>query len=157
VSPNTKIIVGGGIITAQPEIMFDLLKPDYGIIGEGEQTVLELVNYFKNGGNINSVNGLIFKDFGLSDNKIKTIITDPRDPIMNLDELPFPDYESFGYSEYLDAIKPTDYIAYDIVDKPRFYPVLASRSCPFNCTFCFHPLGKKYRQRSVDNIMAEIK
>jgi radical SAM superfamily enzyme YgiQ (UPF0313 family) len=157
ISPSTKIIVGGGIITSQPEIMFNLLQPDYGVIGEGERTVLELMDYFKNGGNNNCIKGLIFKDLRLPENKIMTIITEPREAIMDLDSLPFPDYESFGYDEYLNNIKPTDYIAYDIVDNPRFYPVLASRSCPFNCTFCFHPLGKKYRQRSIDNIMEEIK
>jgi anaerobic magnesium-protoporphyrin IX monomethyl ester cyclase len=151
VSPTTKIIVGGGIITAQPEIMFNLLKPDFGIIGEGESTVLELMNCFKVNGDFNLINGLIFLNSGV------ITITPPREAIMNLDDLPFPDYEAFGYTEYLNDIKPTDYIAYDIVDNPRYYPVLASRSCPFNCTFCFHPLGKKYRQRSVDNIMEEIK
>jgi radical SAM superfamily enzyme YgiQ (UPF0313 family) len=152
ISLSSKIVVGGGIISAQPEIMFGLLKPDYGVIGEGEETVLELTEYLETGRNPALVNGLIFTDpLG------KTIITPPRNAIMDLDALPFPDYESFGYSEYLNHISPIDYIAYDVVDEPRYYPVLASRSCPFNCTFCFHPLGQKYRQRSVDNIMTELK
>jgi len=150
-SPTTKVVAGGGIITAQPEIMFNLLKPDYGIIGEGEETALELVNFIENGGDRNKIDGLIFSYMD------SLVITSPRKAIMDLDSLPYPDYDSFGYSEYLNNIRPTDYVAYDIVDDPRFYPVLASRSCPYDCTFCFHPLGRKYRQRSIDNIMDEIK
>jgi len=152
---NAKIVVGGGIMTSQPELMFNLLKPDYGIIGEGELTALELVNHFENGGDVNSINGLVHS---IKDGYSRvTVINKPRDQIKDLDALPFPDYASFGYEEYLDHIKPTDYIAYDVVDKPRYYPLLAGRSCPFGCTFCFHPLGNKYVQRSVDNIMDEIK
>ena len=151
---DTMIVVGGGIMTAQPEIMFNLLQPDFGIVGEGEMTALELVDYLENkGGNIEFINGLVYND-GFSKS---VIINKPREQIKDLDALPYPDYASFGYEEYLDHIKPTDYIAYDVVDKPRYYPILAGRSCPFKCTFCFHPLGTKYIQRSVDNIMDEIK
>jgi len=152
-SPSTKIVVGGGIITAQPEIMYNLLQPDFGVIGEGEQTCLELVTCLERGGYLPEIPGLIFADsFG------EITITEPRKPIMDLDVLPFPDYESFGYKEYLNYSKPTDMGGLlDILDKPRVYPILASRSCLYSCTFCFHPLGQKYRQRSIDNIMEEIK
>ena len=155
-SPQTTIVIGGGIISAQPEIMFKLIEPDYGIIGEGEQTCLELVNALEIRSDVGAVDGLVF--YGWDDKgKMIPILTNPRKPIMDLDAMPFPDYESFGYEEYLENVKPSDYIVYDVVDEPRYYPVVASRSCPYNCTFCFHPLGQKYRQRSIDNIMAEIK
>jgi radical SAM superfamily enzyme YgiQ (UPF0313 family) len=131
-SPKTKIVCGGGIITAQPELMMDLLKPDYGIVGEGEESVLKAVAFPE-----------------------ERLIT--SEPITNPDKLPFPDYNSFNFSEYVDNVKMTDYFAFDVVDNPRVYPLLASRSCPYNCTFCFHPLGQKYRQRSIDNIMEELK
>lgn len=146
-APRTKIVVGGGIITAQPEIMFKLLEPDFGIIGEGEETALELVN----GNELNNIKGLVYKDGG------KIIINPPRPQIKNLDSLPFPDYESFDFFNHLDNVKPPTYYPFCVVDKPRYYPLLASRSCPAACTFCFHPLGNKYFQRSVDNIMEELK
>jgi anaerobic magnesium-protoporphyrin IX monomethyl ester cyclase len=138
-SPKTKVVCGGGIITAQPNVMMRLLKPDYGISGEGELSATKLVKYLEDG----------FVPVDL--NKIVT-----SDPIMDLDSLPIPDYESFNFQEYVDNVKQTDYFAFDVVDNPRVYPLVASRSCIFNCTFCFHPLGKKYRQRSIDSIMNEL-
>jgi radical SAM superfamily enzyme YgiQ (UPF0313 family) len=128
-SGKTKVVVGGGIITAQPEIMFNLLQPDYGVIGEGENTVLDLVTYLEYGGYLPEIPGIIFSD------SVGTItITEPRNPIMDLDTLPFPDYDAFGYKEHLNGIKLTDVNGlFDVVDNPRTYPLLASRSCIYNC------------------------
>jgi radical SAM superfamily enzyme YgiQ (UPF0313 family) len=77
-------------------------------------------------------------------------------PIMELDELPFPDYEGLGVRAYLDRQLCGDEHYLYAVDKPRCLPVISSRSCPHNCSFCFHPLGKIYRQRSLDNFFSEI-
>jgi radical SAM superfamily enzyme YgiQ (UPF0313 family) len=145
-SPLTKIVIGGGILTAQPEIVFRLLEPDFGIVGEGEETALELVNY----NDLDTIKGLVYKENG------KIIVNQPRPQITDLDSLPFPDYESFGFAEHLDNVNPTTYPALDVVDNPRYYPIVASRSCPFCCTFCMHPVGNKYVQRSIDNIMEEL-
>jgi radical SAM superfamily enzyme YgiQ (UPF0313 family) len=138
-SPKTKIVCGGGIITAQPTIMMRLLKPDYGISGEGEMSALRLMRYL---------------DGGMVPIDISGVVT--SEPIEDLDSLPVPDYDSFNFAEYVNSVNRTDYFAFDIVDNPRVYPLIASRSCIYNCTFCFHPLGKKYRQRSIDNIMQEL-
>jgi radical SAM superfamily enzyme YgiQ (UPF0313 family) len=151
-SPKTKIVVGGGLISSQPELMFDLLKPDYIIIGEGEETAVELIHYLEHGGDILNIEGL-----GYRDTNGELVINLPRKPLENIDDLPFPDYEGFEFEEHLDHLLPGNYVVFDIFDDPRFYPLLASRSCPFNCTFCYHPMGKKYRQRSIENIMEEIK
>ena len=79
-----------------------------------------------------------------------------RPEIEDLDALPLPDYEVFGYREHLDAMKPSDRDMLNIFDEPREYPLIASRSCPYKCSFCYHPSGYKYRRRSLDSIMAEI-
>jgi len=128
-SPQSKIVLGGGILTAQPEIAFRYLNPDFGVIGEGEQTCLDLVTYLEYGGYLPEIPGLIFSDsFG------ELTITEPREPIMDLDALPFPDYEAFGYSEYLSNYKLTHMGGLmDVVDEPRPYPLLASRSCIYQC------------------------
>ncbi|MFA4917249.1 MAG: radical SAM protein, partial [Syntrophales bacterium] len=84
-------------------------------------------------------------------------ITQPRAPIINLDSLPWPDLEGFEFETYLKMQKPNDSLYLYIDDEPRFFPIISSRGCPFNCTFCYHPLTQKYRSRSVSDFISEIK
>ena len=82
----------------------------------------------------------------------KLLMTHKRKEILDLDSLPFPDYEGFKYGEYLRH-NP------DMSDEGKKYSqvsVIGGRSCKYNCTFCFHPSGTTYRQRSLDSIFAEI-
>ena len=84
---NPKIILGGAIITSEPKVIFEALKPDFGVLGEGEETILELLDYIYKKKDFKKVKGIIYK------NNDKIIITSPRNPIKNLDDLPFPDFE----------------------------------------------------------------
>ncbi len=152
-SPESLVVVGGGIVTASPKLMFDFLNPDFIILGEGELTAVELADQLL--GRIpielNAVDGIGYrKEDGTF------FLTNTRPPIMNLDSLPFPDLEGFGIEEYLSLQQPNDNLYLYISDHPRFYPIISSRGCPYDCTFCYHPLGQKYRSRSVDNFMSEI-
>jgi len=145
--PDIKIWVGGGIITSAPIPAMQALEiTDCGMIGEGEITVCELADAIEGKRDIHSVNGLIFKENG------KWTLTPPRAEIMDLDSLPYPDYEGFEFEKLLDRT-PTDIFA---LGKDRFGFVSFGRSCPFNCTFCFHPSGTKYRRRSIDSIFREF-
>lgn len=147
ISVNIIIQVGGGIMTADPEVTM-LAMPDVnvGIIGEGELTSVELIEALRDGKDLSTVDGLIYR----TTNGLRT--TKPRKEIEDLDSLPFPDYEGFCYGEYLRN-NP------DISDEGKRYSqvsVIGGRSCKYNCTFCFHPSGSKYRQRSIDSIFSEI-
>ncbi len=132
-------VVGGGIISSDPETSMVALGADIGIIGEGEVTLCEVAHALDNNLSYADVPGLIFKN---SQNNF--IQTANRAEIPDIDSIPLPDYEGFSYTEYIKSINYE--AAY----------VIASRSCPFSCTFCFHPSGKKYRQRSLDNLFGEI-
>lgn len=147
INQETCVIVGGGIMTADPETTMSAIpEADYGIIGEGELTMTELLATLAEGGDTGQVDGLIIRD----GDKLK--ITRRRKEIINLDTLPFPDYEGFNYGEYLKA-NP------DLSDEGKKYSqvsVIGGRSCKYNCTFCFHPSGSTYRQRSLDSIFNEI-
>jgi len=141
------ICVGGGIITASPAYAMEALEfVDYGMIGEGEITICELAETLEGLRDRHTVDGLVFKENG------EWVLTSPRKEIMDLDSLPLPDYEGFEYGLILDKQNIEALPA----NGDRYGFVSFSRSCPFNCTFCFHPSGTKYRRRSMDNIFAEI-
>lgn len=147
VRPDMLLCVGGGIITSSPVPAMEALEvADIGMIGEGEITICELAEALEGLRDLHSVDGLIFKENG------SWTVTAPRSEIMDLDSLPYPDYEGFEYGEMLKR-KPTDVFSH-IED--RFGAVSLGRSCPFNCTFCFHPLGTKYRRRSMKSVFEEI-
>ncbi len=150
-APSARIVLGGGLISSQPEIMFNALRPDYVVLGEGESTILELLRCLEENRDLSAVDGI-----GYRGSQGKVVLTKPRKPIMDIDSLPWPDYDGVGLEALLEQLLPSTLYYYDLLDSPRPYPLITSRSCPYSCTFCFHPIGKKYRQRSICNIMDEL-
>lgn len=148
-APSTEIILGGGLVSSTPSLMFNALKPDYMVIGEGEQTIVELCRCIDRHENLSAVNGIAYK------RNSDVVYTGQRKPIENIDSIAWPDYEGMGFESILNQLKPTTSWDFDVFDNPRPYPIVASRSCPFLCTFCYHPIGNKYRQRSISSIMDE--
>lgn len=148
IKPEIFIMLGGGIVTADPvATMMAMPVVDCGMIGEGENTIVELVQALTDNTKLDNVAGLIFRD-----SSGQLIKTTRRTEIEDLDSLPFPDYEGFDYGDFL-RLNP------DMSDEGKRYSqvsVIGGRSCKFNCTFCFHPSGSKYRQRSLDSIFREI-
>jgi anaerobic magnesium-protoporphyrin IX monomethyl ester cyclase len=138
IKPDILTVVGGGIISSDPVPAMRILGADIGVIGEGEVTICELAQALENGINLNHVNGLIYLDRHGDLHK-----TPKRIEINDIDRIPFPDFDGFSYKEWVQSSGGGG-------------TVLSDRSCPFHCTFCFHPTGEKYRQRSLDNIFKEI-
>ncbi|MBN2058108.1 MAG: cobalamin-dependent protein [Candidatus Saganbacteria bacterium] len=149
--PGAKIVLGGALVSCEPELMLDSLRPDYIVIGEGEQTILDLIDHLENKQPVETVKGLAFRN-----SHGKCMLSLPRPRLTDLDALPIPDYEAFGYEQYLDNMHPSDIEFYDIFDHPRVHSIVGSRDCPFRCTFCYHVLGGKYTQRSIKSIMDEL-
>lgn len=136
VKPSILTIVGGGIISADPEPAMSAIGADIGIIGEGELTISELATALDEGNSYENIPGIIYR-------KGDELITNSaRDEIDDLDSLPFPDLEGFDYARY---VKDTGGGL-----------IVGSRSCTHKCTYCFHPSGHVYRQRSLDNIFQEL-
>ncbi len=133
-NPNIPIVLGGGIVTNDAEFIFKTLKPDYAITGEAENLMVHLADT-------------------LPEHAIY------HSSIVHPDDLPFPDYEPFGIQDMLDNYSMATRVLYKY-SRPyaRPFGLVASRSCPFSCTFCTHGGDRpKYRVRSIADIMEEIR
>lgn len=145
-------IGGGGGFTSEPIRFCQITNVDYAVIGEGEVTNVELAGFLEHGGRIEDIDGIVYKtEAGYQ-------LTKPRKAIKDMDSIPFPSYEGFSIEEYLDQqASDGNYHYYTYYsDAPRIMPMLMARSCPHNCSFCFHPIGNKYRVRSLDNFFLEL-
>ena len=149
-SSKPKFILGGPIITTEPELVARDLNIDYGVIDEGDESIIELIDCLENKGDVKGVKGVIYYD----ENR-NPIISGIREPPKNLDGLPFADLEGLGYEEWLDNQIPNFNYMESIFDNPRILPFVGSRSCPYQCTFCYH-YNNRYRARSIESIMNEL-
>lgn len=146
-NPDIITVAGGGVITSEPRVGMQVLEyADYGIIGEGEITTTELCYALETDGSIDDVNGLIYWD-GNGDFKY----TAPRKEIKDLDTVPFPDYDGFGFNKIME--KMPNLLG---INDDHAITMSSSRSCPFQCSFCFHTSGSHYRKRSLDNFFKEL-
>ena len=140
--PAVTIIAGGPHVTGTPRTaLYDGIS--FGIIGEGEEALLELLNTLEEGHNPSSVKNLIYRDNG------SIRINSVRPFIKNLDELPFPAWDLMTLDNYVDP-------AYF---KGRHLAVFSGRGCPYDCSFCSSRVTwmRKLRLRSVENVMDEIR
>lgn len=108
------------------------------VIGEGELTMLELVNTLKGNGDLSNVNGLVYKTNGMP------VYNKPRPLMDNLDIIPYP-------SRHLIDIK--SYISHK-----GSASLITTRGCPYSCIYCstskMH--GNRYRTRGIENVIKEI-
>ena len=145
--PNALIIAGGEHVTALPEyVLRDCKEIDYISLGEGEETWSEIIDRIKNEA-IDDIKGLAYLKNG------KYVRTAMRERIKHIDEIPWPDWESFPIESYLDSAMSFG------AGSGRNMPILASRGCPFECTFCSNPLmyGRRYYLRQIDDLIKQIK
>jgi radical SAM superfamily enzyme YgiQ (UPF0313 family) len=144
--PDIVTVVGGGIVAGDPEATMAALEvADYGVVGEGEITICELCAAIENGTDLSTVDGLIYRRDG------RFARTRPRREMDDIDSLPWPDYEGFDFDRYLAASPSVSGM-----NRKNTLFMIASRSCPYNCTFCFHTIGRRYRQRSLDLFFEEL-
>ncbi len=144
-NPKIYTIVGGPHASTFPENILSNKNIDFAFISEAEKTFPKLLRQIKeNKFNLKKINGIGYRD------KKENISLNPAKLEMNLDTLSFPDFDAMNFEEY-----PKLYLA----RKHPSIPILTSRGCPFNCTFCtgYKISGKKFRARSPENIIQELK
>lgn len=140
-NPEIKTVLGGPHVHIYPEQTIKIKEVDYCVLGEGEKTLKDLLDNLGNTENLYKIKGIVFKD------KDKIINTGPREPINDLDSLPFPARHLTPYQKYTSMLAAR-------------FPVttmFTSRGCPYKCLFCDRPhLGKTFRARSAKNVVDEM-
>jgi len=140
-------VVGGAHPTSQPKDVLTNPAIDFVVIGEGEIPMKLLLQYLQ--GTIPSaeLDGVgCHTEQGISIYPKKQFVED-------LDALPFPAWHLLSFNKYFEAG-----CAHGTFQHSPYAPVFTSRGCPYHCTFCFaHRVhGRRFRKRSVSNILAEI-
>ena len=153
---NTPVLWGGVHPTVRPEECLNYA--DMVCIGEAETSLVELAKRIKEGKDYHDINGIWFKDKSkIIKNRVSSLITE-------LDTIPYQDY---------------DFKEHYILDNGHFYPMdmdrlnsdwsgtyttMATRGCPFGCTYCcnnaynkMYKGQKPIRKRSINNVMKELK
>lgn len=143
---------GVPIIFGGPDPSLDpgkyLLKggADYVVIGEGEVTVVELMDRILHNCPAHDVNGLAY--LGPNGELMRTT---PREPVWNLDQVPFPDRDLIDNERYRQTWLHDHGFAMSLI--------ITSRGCPYGCHFCSNhiaPFGRRYTYRSPLNVGEEL-
>lgn len=142
------VVFGGPHPTATVDETLAIAEVDVVVSNEGEDTLPELVERFLKGSkDFTNIDGLAFKD-----EEGSIIKNRPRPMEKALDRLPFPAFDLMPIEEYFSGGK-----GFGILQKGgKSLPLIASRGCPSECTFCQRFLGHRFRVRSAENIVAEI-
>lgn len=141
------IVLGGTQVTALPKEIMSTFRADFAVLGEGEETFRDLIeNIEQDSADFSQIDGLSYRS------EAKTIINKPRALISDLDSLPFPAW---------DLMPPANYRIVPILEPAKSFPIapiMTSRGCPYNCSFCASNVTwqRRIRFRSPANVLAEI-
>lgn len=141
VLPNALTVLGGSHSTFLPNETLKSEKAlDVVVIGEGEETIVDLAGKYVKTGNkeLSEVKGIAYRN----NDRIK--MTQPRPLIKDLDSIPFP-------ARHLVPFK-----SYEVTNQSG--GMITSRGCVFSCNYCSSSLimGKKFRSRSPENVVDEL-
>lgn len=131
------MVIGGSGFSTSPEPLLNYLDLDYGIVGEGEISLLQFVRRIENGKDVTSVPGLVFRDgTGIKRNVLEKFAI--------LDNLPMPAWDLINLKKYLKH--------------GGYGGIQNKRGCMFNCIYCNYPVieGQCYRLRSPELVVDEI-
>ena len=143
-----KVVIGGNHASSYWNFVLKDKNIDFVVIGEGEQTFLELCQVIlKRKKNYENIKGIAFNKKG------EVIRTPVRELISNLDDIPFPARDLVVFEKYLATPQHNPYL--------MRYPsatLITSRGCPGKCVYCTVRAvwGRTWRGRNPQNVVDEI-
>ena len=141
-------VMGGAHPTVLPDLVLYDQNVDYVVLGEGERTIVKLIDSLEKGVSLENIDGLGYK----KDSLVK--INKKQAFIDNLDSLPFPARHLFNMDKYF-GLK----FSHGRRMHRSFSPIITSRGCPIGCVFCtaHYVWGRRYRMRSPENVIVEMR
>lgn len=125
--PESILVAGGEHVSALPEYCLDdCPELDICVIGEGEEVFVKLLDTLREKGELSEVNSLVYR----SSEKQNYYRTERANRIRDIDKIPLPAWDLIPMDSYLSRG-----LTYHI-KRGRTIPMLATRGCPYNCTFC---------------------
>ncbi|UCE60093.1 MAG: B12-binding domain-containing radical SAM protein [Phycisphaerales bacterium] len=145
-APHTPLVLGGEHPTALTELVFEQSPVDFAVLGEGEETLLELCDRIAYRRDPSDVAGLALRDGDTPR------INPRRSRIRDIDAIPLPAWQHFDIEAYIRFGQP-----HGSADGHSM-PMLATRGCPFQCTFCGSPgmWGTSWRARDPVKVVDEM-
>jgi len=144
--PDLPIMAGGPHPTTYPDDTLSRGHIDYAITGEGEIGAAALLRHLVGEIKREEVPNLAVRDNG------KLLCNAAAPWIENLDQLPFAAYDLIDLEPFY-RIPRTGVIW----ARRRYAAVATSRGCPYRCAYCHRIQGKKYRPRSPEHVVAELR
>jgi radical SAM superfamily enzyme YgiQ (UPF0313 family) len=146
-NPNITVVFGNYYATFNPErVLRKYASVDIIVRGEGERTVIDMVDCIKHGRNLKDVLGITFRNEG----GVASTADSPL--IKDLDSLPFPDRSLVG-EDYHSMMAGAN------IAPKKFTSIVSSRGCVYRCRFCCCTqfAHNRWRPRSVKNTMEELR
>jgi len=137
-------VLGGHGPSPEPEFFLKKTQADAVVIGEGENTIVELLDAISNHKGLIGVKGIAFREGA-------DVFVNPRRGVIEvIDSLPFPAYELFPIDYYRLGRVP------HATNNDFALGVISGRGCTFKCNFCYR-IEEGFRPRSNESIIDEIK
>jgi anaerobic magnesium-protoporphyrin IX monomethyl ester cyclase len=154
INPTCTVLIGGAHVTVQHnEIISRYQCFDIAVRGEGEEVILDLIEAIQSRWNLGKIRGICYREGD------KIISTVDREPIKDLDNLPFPAYQLVDMERYFNLNKAfSSRTAYTFPGWERGVSLITSRGCPYKCNFCSIHLhmGRTWRCHSVQYVLKHM-
>lgn len=145
---NNKVpVIGGGSVASSiPETALRHLGFDLVVIGEGDITVIEIMEFYEGKRKLKEIKGIAYIENG------KYVETEKQRVIYDLDNETYLNRNLFPIQKYVD----NKYMIPELKLIGKGAEILSGRGCAFKCRYCYQPMGRTNRLRSIDSVFKEI-